>query len=194
MERLIDALSARPVLFDGAMGTEIYKRGVFINRSYDEVSVGQPDLVREIHESYLAAGAEVLTTNSFGANRLRLAPFGLSERMEEINAAAARLARAAAKDRAWVVGSVGPLGAALAPVGRVSPGEAFATFRDQARVLAENGVDAFLLETFASLGELWQAVRAVRAVCDLPIIASLTFPGGGFGRERFEGPTPEEAV
>ncbi len=194
MERLIDALAARPVLFDGAMGTEIYKRGVFINRSYDEVSVGQPDLVREIHDSYLAAGAEVLTTNSFGANRLRLAPFGLSERMENINAAAARLARAAARDRAWVVGSMGPLGAALAPVGRVSPGEAFVNFRDQARVLAENGVDAFLLETFANLGELWQAVRGVRAVCDLPIIASLTFPGGGFGRERFEGPTPEQAV
>lgn len=194
MDRLTEALGARAVLFDGAMGTEIYKRGVFINRSYDEVSVSQPDLVREIHQAYLSAGAEVLTTNTFGANRMRLAPFGLDERADEINAASARLARQVAGGRAWVVGSMGPVGAALAPVGKLSPGEAFAVFRDQARVLAENGVDAFLLETFANLQEMWQAVRAVRAVCDLPIIGSVTFPPEPLGREGYRGTTPEEAA
>jgi homocysteine S-methyltransferase len=194
VDKLTEALGARTVLFDGAMGTEIYKRGVFINRSYDEVSVSQPDLVKEIHQAYLSAGAEVLTTNTFGANRLRLAPFGLDERADEINAASARLARQVAGGRAWVVGSMGPVGAALAPVGKLSPGEVFAVFRDQARVLAENGVDAFLLETFANLHEMWQAVRAVRAVCDLPIIGSVTFPPEPLGREGYRGTTPQEAA
>ncbi len=191
---LLEALHDRVVLFDGAMGTEIYNRGVFINRCYDEVSLLQPDLVKEIHSSYIGAGAEVITTNTFGANRLRLAPFGLAERMAEINLASVRIARQAAGKKAWIAGSIGPLGVALAPVGRVSPGEAFAIFRDQARVIAEGGVDAFLLETFSSTTELWQAVRAVRAVCDLPIIASMTFNPAGIAREGVEGPTPEEAA
>lgn len=194
MQPFREALGERLILFDGAMGTEIYSRGVFINRSYDEVNLTAPDMVRDIHGAYLRAGAEVLTTNSFGANRLRLAPFGLADRHDEINAAAASIAREVARDRAWVAGSIGPSGATLAPVGRVTPGEVFKVFKDQATILADNGVDLFVLETFTSLPELWQAVRAVRAVGDLPIIASMTFPASGPGQSQIEGPTPEQAA
>jgi homocysteine S-methyltransferase len=187
-------LAERIVLFDGAMGTEIYNRGVFINRCYDEMSVTAPDIVREIHGAYRRAGAEVLTTNTFGANRMRLAPFGLTDRTAAINAAAARLAREVAGDQAWVAGSIGPLGVPLSPVGKLSPGDAFTVFKEQAQILADNGVDLFVLETFASLPELWQAVRAVRATCDLPIVACVTFPVGGLGASRMEGPSPVEAA
>ncbi len=188
------ALSDRVLLFDGAMGTEIYNRGVFINRSYDEVSLTNPGLVEQIHGEYLAAGADVLTTNTFGANRLRLTPFGLEDRTREINAAGVRLARATARGRAFVAASMGPTGATLAPVGKITPGDAFSVFQEQAEVLAAEGADLFILETFASLPELWQAVRAVRAVCDLPIVACLTFPPAGADHGRFEGPSPEEAA
>jgi methionine synthase / methylenetetrahydrofolate reductase(NADPH) len=189
-----EALGDRLLLFDGAMGTEIYARGVFINRCYDEVNVSAPDIVREIHGAYLKAGANALTTNSFGANRMRLGPFGLADKTVEINVAAARLAREIARDRAWVAGSIGPTGATLAPVGRVTPGDVFAVFKEQVEILAENGVDLITLETFTSLPELWQAVRAVRAVCDLPIMASMTFPASGPDQTRLEGTTPEEAA
>jgi methionine synthase I (cobalamin-dependent)/5,10-methylenetetrahydrofolate reductase len=190
-----DALHDRLVLFDGAMGTEIYARGVFINRSYDELSLSGPEMVREIHESYLAAGAEVLTTNTFGANRVRLAPFGLADRAADINRAAVRVARGVAGAKAWVGGSMGPVGVPLAPVGKLSPGDAYQVFREQAQVLAEEGVDLFLLETFADVSELWQAVRAVRSVCDLPIVGSMTFPvAPGLAETRVEGISPERAV
>ena len=190
-----EALQSRVVLFDGAMGTEIYSRGVFINRCYDELSLSGPDLVKEIHCAYRDAGAEVLTTNTFGANRLRLQPFGLDERMAAINAASAKLAREVAGDRCWVGGSIGPVGVPLAPVGKVSPGDAYHAFREQAAILADNGVDLFILETFANVAELWQAVRAVRAVCALPIVACMTYPtASGLEDNRLEGPSPERAT
>jgi len=189
-----EALAERTILFDGAMGTEIYARGVFINRSYDEVNVTNPDIVTEIHGSYLAAGADVLTTNTFGANRMRLAPFGLADRHDDINAAGVRLAREVADGRAWVAASIGPLGAALTPVGRLTPGEAYACFREQAAVLAGAGADLFVLETFSQISELWQAVRAVRSVSDLPIVACMTFPMSGPDQTQFEGPSPEHAA
>ena len=194
MQPFREALAERTILFDGAMGTEIYARGVFINRSYDEVNLTNPDIVGEIHGSYLSAGADVITTNTFGANRMRLAPFGLVDRHDEINAAGVRVARKVAGDRAWVAGSIGPLGHALTPVGRLTPGEAYTCFRDQATVMAENGVDLFVLETFSQIGELWQAVRAVRAVCDKPIVALMAFPMSGPDQTQFEGPSPELAA
>jgi homocysteine S-methyltransferase len=176
------------------MGTEIYSRGIFINRCYEEVSLGSPDIVAEIHQTYLEAGAEVMTTNTFGANHFRLVRFGLEDRHDEINAAGVRLARAAAQDRAWVAGSIGPIGAELAPVGPIGPGEAFAAFKAQATVLASEGVDLFVLETFHHITELWQAVRAVRGICDLPIVACVTFPMSATGNGQFVGPSPETAV
>ncbi len=194
MQPFREALAERTILFDGAMGTEIYARGVFINRSYDEVNLTNPDIVTEIHASYLNAGADILTTNTFGANRFRLAPFGLAERHNEINAAGVRLAREVADGNAWVAASMGPLGAALTPVGRLTPGEAYACFREQAAVLAEAGADLFVLETFSQIAELWQAVRAVRSVTDRPIVACMSFPMSGPDQTQFEGPSPEQAA
>jgi len=170
-----DVLGEKVLLFDGAMGTEIYNRGVFINRSYDEVNLTGPDLVEDIHSAYINAGADVITTNTFGANRLRLLPFGLEDRHDEINSTGVRLAKKAAGNKAWVAGSMGPIGAQLTPIGKISPGDAFKAFKAQAKVLAEEGVDLFVLETFAHIGELWQAVRAVRSLSDRPIVANLTF-------------------
>ena len=161
-ERFDEALEHRVLLFDGAMGTEIYARGVFLNRSYDELCLSAPGIVREIHTAYLQAGADVLTTNSFGANRVRLAPFGLEDRVADINRAAVGLAREVAGDRCWVAGSIGPLGQPLRPVGVMSPGDAFTIFREQAEALAEAGADLLVLETFSTLPDLWQALRAVR--------------------------------
>ncbi len=189
-----EALAERVIVFDGAMGTEIYKHGVFINRCYDELNLSQPDIVSGIHAEYRAAGADVLTTNTFGANRLRLGAFGLDDRVRDMNAAAVRLAKDAARGRSWVAGSIGPTGTLLAPVGRVTPGDAYTAFREQAEVLAESGVDLFVLETFTHLAELWQAVRAVRAVSDRPIVASMSFPFVGPGQNQLEGDSPEVAA
>ncbi len=189
-----EALAERVIVFDGAMGTEIYKQGVFINRCYDELNIAQPDIVAGIHAEYRKAGADVLTTNTFGANRLRLAAFGLEGRVADINAAAVRLAREAARDRSWVAGSIGPTGSLLAPLGRVTPGDAYSAFREQAEVLADSGVDVFVLETFTHLAELWQAVRAVRSVSDRPIVACMSFPFVGPGQAQLEGDSPEVAA
>ena len=170
-----EALDARVLLFDGAMGTEIYNRGVFINRSYDEVNLTAPDLVEGIHRAYVGAGADIITTNTFGANRLRLIPFGLEDQHDEINGRGVQLARAAASNDTFVAGSIGPIGAQLTPIGKVSPGDAFKAFKHQAAILADEGVDLFVLETFSDLPELWAAVRAIRSLTDLPVVANLTF-------------------
>ncbi len=193
-ETFRDALAARPLLFDGAMGTEIYARGVFINRCFDEVNLSQPSTVSEIHAAYRKAGADVLTTNTFGANRYRLAAYGLEARVQEINATGVALARKEAKGKSFVAASMGPTGALLAPVGKLAPGDAYHAFREQAEVLAEAGADLFVLETFTHLAELWQAVRAIKGVCDLPIVACMSFPFVGSGQTQIEGETPEEAV
>ncbi|MSP55028.1 MAG: bifunctional homocysteine S-methyltransferase/methylenetetrahydrofolate reductase [Myxococcales bacterium] len=193
-----EALSERVIVFDGAMGTEIYKHGVFINRCYDELNLSQPDIVATIHGEYRKAGADVLTTNTFGANRLRLGAYGLEDRVRDINAAAVKLAKGAAKANSratpWVAGSIGPTGTLLAPVGKVTPGDAYTAFREQAEVLTECGVDLFVLETFTHLAELWQAVRAVRSVSDRAIVASMSFPFVGPGQNQLEGDSPEVAA
>jgi homocysteine S-methyltransferase len=189
-----EALATRVLVADGAMGSEIYARGVFLHRSYDEVNGSQPELVAEVHRAYLQAGAEVLTTNTFGANRARLAAHGLEDRVAELNAAGVRIARQVAGDAAWVAASMGPSGGLLAPVGRLTPGDLFALFREQADVLADAGPDLFVLETFTRLPELWAAVRAVRSVCDLPIVASMSFGVIGTGQAQLEGDTPEAAA
>lgn len=175
MRSFREALETSVVLFDGAMGTEIYRRGVFINRAFEELNVTDPRLVASIHADYLAAGAQVLTTNTFGAHRRRMAEFGLEERFVEINRRGVEIAREQAKGRAWVAASIGPLGQALAPVGRLEPGEAFACFREQAAALLTGEPDLFVLETFYDVRELWQAVRAVHSLTDLPIVACMAF-------------------
>jgi len=171
--RLLDPESI--VVFDGAMGTMLYSRGVFINQCYDELNLRAPDLVRDIHRQYVSAGAEVLETNSFGANRLKLTQHGLQDQVKELNRAAAKVAREAANDRVLVAGAVGPLGVRLEPYGPTSKDEACGIFREQMEGLAEGGVDLFILETFGDLEEIEQAIRAARLVdATKPVIAQMT--------------------
>ncbi|HUH12008.1 MAG TPA: bifunctional homocysteine S-methyltransferase/methylenetetrahydrofolate reductase [Longimicrobiales bacterium] len=169
----------RPHLFDGGMGTMLYSRGVFINRCYDELSIKEPDIVADVHRAYVQAGAELLETNTFGANPVKLAEFGLEGQVVEINARAAELARGAAAGRALVGGAVGPLGLRIEPFGPTARTEAQAIFRQQVDGLLEGGVDFFILETFADLDELHQAILAVRAACDLPVVAQVTLAEDG---------------
>jgi homocysteine S-methyltransferase len=175
MPTLKDLLTdGRVHVCDGAMGTMLYGRGVFVNVCYDELSLKQPALVRDIHREYVKAGAEVIETNTFGANPVKLAHYGLSGETEHINAAAAQLAREAAGDRAAVVGAIGPLGIRIEPFGETSVADARDAFARQARGLLAGGVDGFIVETFSDLEELRAAMEAVRSVSDLPIIAQMT--------------------
>ncbi|MBK8060951.1 MAG: bifunctional homocysteine S-methyltransferase/methylenetetrahydrofolate reductase [Gemmatimonadetes bacterium] len=180
------------IVFDGAMGTMLYQRGVFINQCYDELSLRAPDLVRGVHEEYVKAGAEVLETNSFGANRFKLAHFGLEREVASINGAAARVAREAAGDAALVAGAVGPLGVRLEPYGPTSLEEARAAFEEQIAALRDGGVDCLILETFADLDEVTQAVLAARVVAPaLPLIAQMTVDVEGV---TVFGVTPEDVA
>src|SRR5579864_379690 len=173
---LLERLKTSAVLCDGAMGTLLYSKGVFINRCYDELNLSQPDLIRGIHHEYLQAGAEIIETNTFGANSFRLERHGLADRVRDISFAGAKLAREAAKSfDAWVAGSVGPLGIRIEPLGKTSFEEARAAFREQIAALLEGGVDALILETFGYVEELHQAYQAARELNPrIPIIAQVT--------------------
>src|ERR1700751_2730233 len=172
----LSRLSKSPVLCDGAMGTLLYASGIFINRSYDELNLSQPDLIHSVHQGYLHAGAEIIETNTFGANNFRLGRHSLADKVREVNLAGARLARDAAKSfDVWVAGSVGPLGIRIEPLGKTSFEEARAAFREQIESLAEGGVDLLILETFGYVEELHQAMLAARDVNPkLPVVASVT--------------------
>jgi len=161
-------------VFDGAMGTLLYTRGVFVNVCYDELNLTQPELVQKIHAEYVNAGADILETNTFGANPVKLSSYGLADRTEEINTAAVRLARAAAGSQAHVTGAIGPLGIRIEPWGPTAREEASAFFARQVEGLLEGEVDGFVLETFADINELECAFRAVRAASDLPVFAQMT--------------------
>ena len=179
-----------PILCDGAMGTELYAKGIFINRSYDELNLSQPDLIRGIHHDYLQAGAEIIETNTFGANSFRLARHSLADKVRDINHAGARLAREAAKSfDVWVAGSVGPLDTRIEPLGKTSYREAFDAFREQIAALVEGGVDLLILETFGYLEEIHQAILAAREVApSLPLIAQVTIDEDG---NCLDGSDPE---
>jgi methionine synthase I (cobalamin-dependent)/5,10-methylenetetrahydrofolate reductase len=181
------------VLCDGAMGTLLYAKGIFINRCYDELNVSQADLIRGIHHEYLQAGAEIIETNTFGGNSFRLARHGMASQVREINFAGARLAREAAKSfDVWVAGSVGPLGVKIEPLGKTSFEEARTAFREQIAALVEGGVDVLMLETFGYLGEIQQAILAARDVNPkIPVVAQVTIDEDG---NCLDGSTPETFV
>ena len=170
-----------PVLCDGAMGTLLYSKGIFINRSYDELNLSQPDLIRGIHHEYLQAGAEIIETNTFGGNSFRLGRHSLADKVRDVNRAGVRIAREAAKSfDVWVAGSVGPLGARIEPLGKTSFQEARDAFREQIEVLVEGGVDLLILETFGYLEEIHQAMLAARDVSSsLPLVAQVTIDEDG---------------
>ncbi|MCA1592236.1 MAG: bifunctional homocysteine S-methyltransferase/methylenetetrahydrofolate reductase [Acidobacteria bacterium] len=189
MDNFRDLLESDHItVFDGAMGTMLYAKGVYINRSYDELNLTSPDLVREVHEEYVRAGAEVVETNTYGATAPKLQQYGLEGSLRLINLAAARLAREAAAGKAYVAGAVGPLGLRIEPYGPTSFEEAKDLFKEQISALLEGGVDLFCLETFSDISEMRQAMRAVRELCDLPIVAQMTISMDG---NTSFGTTPE---
>src|SRR5262245_55746034 len=187
----LEAIDQRVLVCDGAMGTMLYAKGIFLNRSFDELNVADPDLVTAVHQEYVRAGADVIETNTFGANRIKLGTFGLSDQVHAINLQGARLARHAAREHVYVAGAIGPLGIRIEPWGKTGVDEAEEFFREQARALLEGAVDLFVLETFRDVTEIGAAIRAVRSVCDLPVVAQVTTEEDG---NSLDGATPESFV
>jgi methionine synthase / methylenetetrahydrofolate reductase (NADH) len=188
LKPLLEALDERVLVCDGAMGTMLYAKGVFINKSFDALNVTQPDLVAEVHQEYVRAGADIIETNTFGANRIKLGSFGMADKLHAINAQGAKIARHAAREQTYVAGAIGPLGIRIEPWGKTGVDEAREYFREQAAALAEGGVDLFVLETFRDLSEMCAAIDAVRAVSDKPIVAQMTTEEDG---HTLDGTPPE---
>ncbi len=187
----LEALAQGPIVFDGAMGTLLYERGVFLNQNFDEICLSRPEVVRKAHADHARAGAQVIETNTFGANRFRLRTHGFEDKVQAINHAAARIAREAVGEDVWVAGSVGRTG--VVP-GVAAAGEMDAVgdaFREQIAALAEGGVDLLIIETFRHIEEIRIAIQAAREVSKLPIIAQVTFDAEC---RLADGTTPERAA
>ena len=191
MTPFLDALDSRVLVCDGAMGTLLYAQGVFINRCFDALNLTDPSRVSAVHDEYVRAGADVIETNTFGANRIKLRSFGLADQMREINRAGAQLARKAAGKTVYVAGAIGPLGLRIEPWGKTAADEAEAYFREQAEALVEGGVDLLMLETFRDLNEIVAAIAAVKGSCALPIVAQMTIEDEG---NSLDGTPPEQFV
>ena len=191
MTPFLDALDSRVLVCDGAMGTLLYAQGVFINRCFDALNLTDPSRVAAVHDEYVRAGADVIETNTFGANRVKLQSFGLADQMREINRAGAQLARKAAGKNVYVAGAIGPLGLRIEPWGKTAADEAEAYFREQAEALVEGGVDLLMLETFRDLNEIVAAIAAVKRSCALPIVAQMTIEDEG---NSLDGTPPEQFV
>ena len=199
MTQFADIFANRPLLADGAMGTVLYSRGVFINRCYDELNLSDPGLILSVHEEYLQAGAEIVETNTFGANRIRLARHGLAGKVKEINEAGVRLARAAVEHlkekqagEAWVAGSVGPLGVRLEPLGKTGLDEAREAFSEQIQILADGGVDMLIIETMPALNEAHVALEAAQSIApDLPVLVMVTVDDEN---NCLDGSSPQQAA
>ena len=189
MKPFLEALDERVLVCDGAMGTMLYAKGVFINRCFDSLNMLSADTVAEIHQDYARAGADVLETNTFGANRIKLRGFGLGDSVREINVEGVRIARKASRDQAYVAGAIGPLGVRIEPWGKMGTDEAESYFREQAEALLEGAVDLFILETFRDLNECGAAIAAVRSVSTLPIVAQMTIEDDG---NSLDGTPPEQ--
>ena len=191
MTPFLNALDSRVLVCDGAMGTLLYAQGVFINRCFDALNLTDPSRVSAVHDEYVRAGADVIETNTFGANRIKLRSFGLADQMREINRAGAQLARKAAGKNVYVAGAIGPLGLRIEPWGKTAADEAEAYFREQAEALVEGGVDLLMLETFRDVNEITAAIAAVRSVCALPVVAQMTIEDEG---NSLDGTPPEQFV
>jgi homocysteine S-methyltransferase len=186
------ALEARVLVCDGAMGTMLYSKGIFISRCFDELNLSNPQLVRDVHAEYIKSGVDIIETNTFGANRMKLMSHGLAEQARDINVEGARIAREAAgastANRVFVAGAIGPLGIRIEPWGKMSIDEAREIFRDQAQALLEGGVDVFILETFFDLNEARAAIRGVRDLTDRPLVVQMSVEDDG---NSLEGTPPE---
>jgi methionine synthase / methylenetetrahydrofolate reductase(NADPH) len=192
---LVERLSRGPLIADGAMGTLLNTRGIGFEQCFDELNLSRPDLIESVHRDYLAAGAELIETNTFGANAVRLAGHSLEEKARLIARQGVKIARAAREIvgvNAFVAGSIGPLGKAMEPFGTITAAEAEAAFQAVAEGLLEGGCDAVVLETFQDLDEILAALKAVRRVSlSMPVIAQMTF--GTDGKTMY-GHTPAQAV
>ncbi len=176
--KFLQLIASQTLLADGAMGTMLHARGVGFDKCFDELNLTNPSAVAEIHRAYIEAGAQLIITNTFGANRFKLTKHGLQDKLVEINKAGVDLAKrvvAASFRDVLVAGDVGPLGVRIAPYGRVKPEAAREAFAEQIRALAESGVDLIVIETFSDLYEIREAIKAARQICDLPVVASVTF-------------------
>lgn len=191
-----EVLKSRVLVCDGAMGTVLYDCGIYINRSFDELNLTNPDLIREVHRKYIKSGVDIIETNSFGANRLKLQRHGLDDKVYEINKAGAGIAKDEARGGVFVAGAMGPCGVEIEPFGKLSKIKAKETFIEQAEGLLDGGVDLFILETFSDLNELHLAYLAVRDVCakkgaEKPVVTQITFEDDG---NTFYGVSPEKVA
>jgi methionine synthase / methylenetetrahydrofolate reductase (NADH) len=184
----LTALNERILVCDGAMGTMLYAKGVLVPKGFDALNLQRPDLVSDVHIEYVRAGADVVETNTFGANRVKLGAVGLADAVEAVNREGVHLARAAAGDAVYVAGAIGPLGIRIEPWGKTGVDEARAHFREQAAALLAGGVDLFVLETFRDANEIGAAIDAVRSLTDLPIVAQMTTEEDG---NTLDGTPPE---
>jgi len=173
-EILLDKIKNGILLFDGGMGTELYNRGIFINQCFDEINLTNPELVKQIHRDYIAAGADVIETNTFGANKYKLKKYLLHDKVYDINFHGAKIAKEVAKDENYVAGSIGPLGIKIEPLGPTSKEEASEAFLEQLKGLVDGGVDLIILETFIYPDELVIAINTVKNYIDIPVIAEMT--------------------
>lgn len=171
------------VLLDGAMGSLIYEKGVFIDKCYDELNMSRPELIRSIHEEYIRAGAKVIETNTYGANRFKLKSHNLQDQIEEINSKGVELAREASGENVYVAGSMGPLGEELQPLGEIALEQVYDAYKEQAEYLNNAGVDLFIIETIQDIREMEQAILAIRSVSELPVVAMMTV--GEDGKTRY---------
>lgn len=191
MKNFLDLIKQKVVLFDGGMGTELYRRGVFINKCFEETNLVAPELVKQIHNDYLNAGAEVIETNTFGANRFKLKRFNLQDKLKDIVFAGSRIAREVAGEKAFVAGSIGPLGVQIEPLGPISREESQEFFAEIIKPMVDGGIDLLIFETFINLDELKQAVVSARKLTDKPIIAQITIDEDG---NTLTGTNPETAI
>lgn len=175
MTKFLETLRNRPLVFDGAVGTQLYERGIFINKCFDAANLSNPELVAKVHQSYLDAGADALTTNTFSANVIRLEKHGLEKDIKKINQQGVEVARSVAGTRAFVGASVGPTGKKPAMLSDRELEEIRQAYREQIEYLADAGADYILLETFRQISEIRLAIEAAKEVCSLPIIAQLAF-------------------
>jgi methionine synthase I (cobalamin-dependent)/5,10-methylenetetrahydrofolate reductase len=187
----LEALKEGILICDGAMGTMLYSRGIFINRCFDELNLSSPELISEIHREYITSGAEIIETNTFGANRLKLLPHGLENKTKEINYKAAQLARREAGKEVYVAGSMGPIGVAKKPFAEMTSSDIKSIFSEQAEALIEGGVDLIILETFSHLDEMGIAIEAVRQAGQIPLVAQMTFTDSG---KTLSGDSPENVI
>ena len=179
---------------DGAMGTQLFARGVRQGQCTELLNVEQPEIVADVHRAYLEAGSDAVLTNTFGGSVVSLKRHGAAERTAELNQAAARLARETAGQDKYVLGDIGPCGDFLEPLGSLKKDDLLAAFGEQARGLADGGVDGFIIETMTALEEIETAIEAVKSVSDLPILVSLAYDPAGEGFRTMMGVSPAQAV